>query len=136
MDMSVPSDVHPPQSADRLHTQRFAFPQHVRSGRFDYDCNKWPRSTRRRLRLRHIEREDVAHAPLGPDYAGRARVALQLAAQAEDLDVNAAVEHVLMDMGRLQEVLPAQGPLRRVQESQQQRILALGEGDGAAIGAG
>src|SRR5215467_8980277 len=55
--------------------------------------------------------EYVSDAALGLNDARCARVALQLAAQAQDLHVDAAVEHVFMHAGRLQQVLAAQRPL-------------------------
>jgi hypothetical protein len=81
------------------------------------------------LRLKAIgsERPDrqgkhVANAAFGLDDPRRARVGLELAAQSQDLHVDAAVEHILMDAGRLQQVLAAERPLRRVDERIQERI--------------
>jgi hypothetical protein len=45
--------------------------------------------------------EDVPDAALGLDNAGRAGIDLELASQSQDLDVDAAVEHILVDAGRL-----------------------------------
>ena len=53
--------------------------------------------------------EDVAGTPLGPNELGLARVGLQLAAQAQDLHVDAAVEHlVVMHLAGGEQLLAAQ----------------------------
>ena len=45
--------------------------------------------------------ENISDASLGLDHLRRARVVLQFAAQAENLDVDAAIEHVFVDSSRL-----------------------------------
>src|SRR5262245_53638839 len=72
-------------------------------------------------------REYISNAPLGLDEAGRGRIDLELAAQAQHLDVDAPIEHVFMNAGAVQKLLARQGPLWRTQEGNQQRIFAFGE---------
>jgi hypothetical protein len=45
--------------------------------------------------------EDVPDAALGLDNAGRAGIDLELTSQSQNLDVDATVEHILVDAGRL-----------------------------------
>ena len=76
--------------------------------------------------------ETIAYAALRLYGAGRARVSLQLAPQPQHLNVDAAVEDILVDAGRLQKVLAGEGPSGRRQEGHQKRLFALGQGNGAA----
>src|SRR2546429_9007027 len=71
--------------------------------------------------------ENISDAALGLDHARRARVAFQLAPQAENLHVDAAVEDVLVHARRLQQVLAAERALRRIEKSDQKRILTFGQ---------
>src|SRR5947209_7287675 len=76
------------------------------------------RSTSVRTRPQSSERldrhgEHVADPARRLDDARRARVLLELAAQSEDLDVDAAIEDVLVDAGGLQEMLARQRPSGR-----------------------
>src|SRR5271165_1775798 len=68
--------------------------------------------------------EYVSDATFGLNEARRARVAFQLAPQAH---VDAAVEHVLVHARRLQEVLPSEGALRRLEKRDEQREFAFGQ---------
>jgi hypothetical protein len=82
------------------------------------------------------ERKHVANASPGLDDTRRARVGLQLAAQPQDLHVDAAVEHVLVHAGRLQKALTGERSLRRVDEGGQQRVFALRQRDRGTVGIG
>ena len=55
------------------------------------------------------QRECVTDATFSLNDAGHAGVGLQLAPEAEDLHVDAAVEHVLVNACRLQKMLAAEG---------------------------
>jgi hypothetical protein len=81
----------------------------------------------------HRHGKDVTDAALGLDDARCARVAFQLAPKAQDLHVDAAVENVLVDAGRLQKVLAAERALRRLEKGNEQRVLALGQDHGSAV---
>jgi len=80
--------------------------------------------------------ENISDASLGLDDLGRPRVVLQFAAKAENLYVNAAIEHVFVDSGRLQKMLTVKRPLRSVEEGDKKRIFAFGQRDVRAIGIG
>src|SRR5215471_7041531 len=67
------------------------------------------------------KREHVADAALGLNDRRRGRIAFQLAAEPQHLDVDAAVEDVL--------VLTREWALRRVEKRDQQRVFALGQRD-------
>ena len=58
----------------------------------------------------------------------------QLALQPQDLDIDAAIENILVNSGGLQQVFPRQQPLRRFEKGQQQRILAFAQRDRRRIG--
>ena len=58
---------------------------------------------------------------------------LEFAAKAENLHVDAAVEHVFVHSGGLEKVLSAERTLRGVEEGDQQRVLAFGQRDIRAI---
>src|SRR5262249_32765597 len=75
----------------------------------------------------HHGAENVSDSTLGPDDARGTRIRFKLPSQPQYLDVDAAVENVLMDPGGLQQLLPAQGPLGSSKERQQQSKLALRE---------
>jgi hypothetical protein len=51
------------------------------------------------------QRKYVANAAFGQDDARRVWIGLQLAPQAQDLHVDAAIEDIFVDAGRLQKVL-------------------------------
>jgi hypothetical protein len=80
------------------------------------------------------QREHVAHATFGLDDAWSTRISLKLASEPKDLHVNAAIKHILMDPGRLQQVLTSQGPLRRFHECHQQSVLPFSQRDCGAAG--
>ena len=62
------------------------------------------------------QREHVADAALCLDDAGRARIAFQFAPQPQDLYVDATVEDIFMNAGRLKQILAAEKSLRRVEK--------------------
>jgi len=68
--------------------------------------------------------EHITNTTFGLDDARGTRIGLELSAEPEDLHIDAAIEHVLVDPRRLQEVLAAQRSLRRIEERDQQRALA------------
>src|SRR5262249_10123623 len=73
------------------------------------------RPTAARLASRHLDRgvEHIAGAALGLDQPGLARIGLELAAQAQDLDVDAAIEHFLVvHAARGEELLAAEHVMR------------------------
>src|SRR5258708_29238480 len=90
------------------------------------------RSERRRLDSLDWNSKHISDATLGLDHSRRARVAFELAPEAKDLHVDTAVEDILMDAGRLQQVLAAKRTLRRLEKVEQHCILALGQCDGGA----
>jgi hypothetical protein len=73
--------------------------------------------------------KDVADAPFGLDHTRRTRIGLQFAPQAQDLDVDAAIEDVFVYAGGLQQMLPREGTLRRFQERKQQAVFPFGQGN-------
>ena len=77
----------------------------------------------------HLTGEHISHASLGLNDLRCARVVLQFAAKAENLHVNAPIEHVLVDPGRLQKILSAKRPLRSAEERDKQRVFAFGQRD-------
>ena len=80
------------------------------------------------------QREHVANAALGLNHARCTGISLQLALQPQDLDIDAAIENILVNSGGLQQVFPRQQPLRRFEKGQQQRILAFAQRDRRRIG--
>ena len=52
-----------------------------------------------------VQREYVANAAFGQDDTRRVWIGLQLAPQAQHLNVDAAIEDIFVDAGRLQKVL-------------------------------
>src|SRR6516164_2969649 len=81
-------------------------------------------------------RENVSDAPLGLDHLGSAWVLFQLAAKTQNLHVDAAIEDVLVDPRRLQEMLPAERALGSVEEGDKQRIFAFGQSDLGSVRGG
>src|SRR5260221_12318699 len=77
--------------------------------------------------------EDIADAALGPDDTWRAGIDFQLAAQPQDLHVDAAIEHILVNPGRLQQVRAGEWPLRGIQKRDEQGIFSLRQRDQRAI---
>src|SRR5499427_6609456 len=71
--------------------------------------------------------EHITYAALGLNNARRARVAFELAPQAKNLHVDAAIENILMHARGLQQVLPAERALRRLKKGDQQGVLAFGQ---------
>src|SRR5262245_25891621 len=71
--------------------------------------------------------EHISYTALGLDDARRARVAFELAPQAKNLHVDAAIENILMHARGLQQVLPAERALRRIEKGEQQAVLAFGQ---------
>jgi len=80
------------------------------------------------------QREHVANAALGLNHARCTGIGLQLALQPQDLDIDAAIENILVNSGGLQQVFPRQRALRRFEKGQQQRILAFARRDRRRIG--
>ncbi len=74
----------------------------------------------------------ISDAALGLDDTRRARVAFELASEAKDLHVDAAVEDILVDTSRLQQVLAAKRTLRCFEKGEQHCILTLGQCDRGA----
>src|SRR5260370_39244866 len=90
----------------------------------------------KRLRLKCVasdkldrKGEHVAYPALGANNPWCARIGLQLAPQSQDLHVDAAVENILVHPSRLQQVLAAERPLRRVEKGDQQSVFPLGQRD-------
>ena len=81
----------------------------------------------------HLAGEHISDTSLGLDDLRCARVGLQLAAKAQNLNVDAAIEHVFVHSGRLQKMLAAKRPLRRIEEGDKQRVLAFGQRDVRAV---
>src|SRR5207245_1815016 len=71
--------------------------------------------------------EYIPDAALGLDHARRAGLALELAPEAEDLHVDAAIEDILVNAGCLQKVFSAKRTLRGFEEGEQHRVLAFGQ---------
>ena len=69
-------------------------------------------------------RKYISDAPLGLDELRGAWIVLQLAAETQDLHVDAAIEDVFMDSSRLQKMLAAERALGSVEEGDEQRIFA------------
>jgi hypothetical protein len=90
----------------------------------DYECDSKPLD----LPCKHI-----SDAALRLDDLGRARVLLQLAPEAKNLDIDAAVEDVSMHPGGLEKVLPVERALRSVQEGDKQRVFPFGQRNVRAI---
>src|SRR4029077_3423685 len=67
----------------------------------------------------HGNGEYISDAALRLDDARRARIALELTPQAENLHIDAAVEDIFVNAGRLQQVLAAKRTLWRFEKGQQ-----------------
>ena len=77
----------------------------------------------------HRHGEPVADATFGPDNARSARTGLELAAQPQNLHVDAAVRDILMQVRGLQQVFAAERALCRVEKDNQQDVLTFGQQD-------
>jgi hypothetical protein len=64
----------------------------------------------------------------------RVWIGLQLAPQAQYLHVDAAIEDIFVDPGRLKKVFAGKRSLRSVEKRNQQRILAFGQRDRDSVG--
>src|SRR6266478_5881971 len=95
----------------------------LHGGQCGYDCNLARPYLRSRpcLVAQHFPQllewfyrrnQNIPDAALSLDDTWRTRIDLQLAPQSQDLDVDAPIENILMHTGRLQQMLPCQGPLR------------------------
>jgi hypothetical protein len=82
----------------------------------------------------HPGSEHIADAALGLDDAWRARIDLQLAPQPQHLDIDAAIENILVYTGGLQQLLPRERPLRGFKKGEQQAVLTLAQRDRRAVG--
>ena len=71
----------------------------------------------------------IADAAFGPDDTWRLRVYLQLTPQPQHLNIDAAIEDVFVEPGRLQQILARKRSLRRIEEGQQQGVLAFAQGN-------
>ena len=72
--------------------------------------------------------KDIADAAFGLDDARHLRVCLQFAPQPQDLNIDAAIEDVFVEPRRLQQILARKRSLRRIEEGQQQGVLAFAQG--------
>src|SRR5262245_8108412 len=95
---------------------------------------EWASAVRPDGRSNPLDRngEHITYAALGLDDARRARVAFELAPQAKNLHVDAAIENILMHARGLQQVLATERPLRRIEKGDQQGVLAFGQCYGSA----
>src|SRR5262245_19837791 len=80
----------------------------------------------------HRNGEHISHAAFRLDDARRAGIAFELAPQAKNLHVYAAIEGILMHSRGLQQMLAAEWALRRIEKGQQECILAFGQCDRSA----
>jgi hypothetical protein len=71
----------------------------------------------------------IADAAFGLDDTWRFRVCLQFAPQPQHLDIDAAIEDVFVEPGGLQQMLARKRPLWRVEERQQEGVLAFTQGN-------
>ena len=76
--------------------------------------------------------EHISHAALGLDDARRAGVAFELAPEAKNLHIDAAIEDILVNACSLQEVLATERALRGIEKGEQQRVLTFSQGDRSA----
>ena len=81
----------------------------------------------------HLLGEHISDASFGLNDLRCARIVLQFAANAKNLHVNATIEHVFVNPGRLQKMLSAKRALWSVEEGDKQRIFAFGQRDIRAI---
>src|SRR5262245_1868686 len=95
---------------------------------------EWASAVRPDGRSNPLDRngEHISHAALGLDDARGVRVAFELAPQAKNLHVDAAIENIFVHAGGLQQVLPAERALRRIEKGDQQGVLAFGQSDRSA----
>src|SRR5215471_6785150 len=82
----------------------------------------------------HRPRKNIADAALGPDHARCIGINLQLAPQSKDLNIDAPIEDIFMNSGRIQQMLACKRSLRCFQERQQQSILAFAQRDRCFMG--
>jgi hypothetical protein len=87
---------------------------------------------RRRLDPLDGSGEHISDPALSLDDAGCAGVVFELAAEAQNLNVDAAVEDIVVHAGRLQQMIATQWPLRRRKEGQQHGILSVRQCDVSA----
>src|SRR5260221_14668117 len=73
--------------------------------------------------------KEIANAAFGPDDTWRLRVYLQFAPQPQPLNIDAAIEDVFVEPGCLQQILARKRSLRRIEEGQQQGVLAFAQGN-------
>jgi hypothetical protein len=73
------------------------------------------------------QRKYVANAAFGQDDARRVWIGLQLAPQAQYLNVDTAIEDIFANPGRLQKVLAGKRSLRSIEKRNQERVFALGQ---------
>jgi hypothetical protein len=73
--------------------------------------------------------KDIADAAFGLDDTRHLRVCLQFAPQPQHLNIDAAIEDVFVEPGCLQQILARKRPLRRIEEGQQQGVLAFAQGN-------
>jgi hypothetical protein len=59
----------------------------------------------------HRQRKNIADAALGLDHARCIRINLQLAPQAQDLNIDAPIEDMFMNSRRIQQMLACKGAL-------------------------
>ena len=86
-----------------------------------------------RLISLHWNCEQVSYTAFGPDDARRARTGFELAAQAKNLYVDAAISDILVQMRGLQQVFAAERALWRVEKDNHQGVLTLGQRDGCRL---
>ena len=73
------------------------------------------------------QRKHVANTAFGQDDARRVWIGLQLAPQAQYLNVDTAIEDIFVDAGCLQKVLAGKRSLRCNEKRNQKRVFALGQ---------
>ena len=73
------------------------------------------------------QRKYVANAAFGQDDARRVWIGLQLAPQAQYLNVDTAIEDIFVDAGCLQKVLAGERSLRSIEKRNQKRVFGLGQ---------
>jgi hypothetical protein len=101
---------------------------HHRRGEYGYSRNR-PATLLSFSERFYRQCENIAYPALRPDHPGCARIDLQFAPQAQDLDIDAPIENILVNSSGLQQMFPREGPLGRFEKGQQQRILAFAQRD-------
>src|SRR6476660_9546928 len=96
---------------------------------FATDAAQSMMSTRRHLDPLYRNGEYVSDTALGLDDARCAGVAFELAAQAKNLHVDAAVEDILVNAGRLQQMIATKRPQWRFEKGEQHCILTVRQCD-------